>query len=190
MTAPYTAEVLASLPRHLVSATGIVFDAGGRVLAIRRDDDGSWVPPGGMVELDEAPADAVAREVAEETGVRVAAVELTGVYKHITAGSVALGFRCRVLDATSQAERTAEAREVGWLTLDQVLARMTTAIAARVLDACHPGPCVRTHDGTHLLGAALRTELRSTPSWHPDADTVKHTTGHHAPGRHFFGREQ
>jgi ADP-ribose pyrophosphatase YjhB (NUDIX family) len=177
MTAPYAPGVLASLPRHLVSATGIVFDHDGRVLVIRRADDGSWVPPGGMVELDEAPADAVAREVAEETGVRVAAVELSGVYKHLRAHTISLGFRCRVLDASGQAKRTSEASEVTWLSLDQVTSRMTSAMAARVLDACQPGPCVRTHDGIRLLGAALR----STPSW---TDTTRPALRPALPGSH------
>jgi 8-oxo-dGTP diphosphatase len=150
----YVPEVLEALPRHLVSATGIVFDPQGRVLAISRADDGSWVPPGGMVELAEAPADAVVREVAEETGVQVAAVALTGVYKHMGMASFALAFRCRVLDAAGQAQATVEARQVAWLTLDQATARMAPALAARVLDACQrpdAGPSVRLHDGTHLL---------------------------------------
>ncbi|MFD0735050.1 NUDIX domain-containing protein [Planotetraspora mira] len=62
---------MSDLPRHSVSVTAAVFHEDGRVLAIRREDDGRWVPPGGVVELDETPEHAVIREVLEETGVQV-----------------------------------------------------------------------------------------------------------------------
>ncbi|WSS08772.1 NUDIX hydrolase [Microbispora sp. NBC_01189] len=40
---------MSELPRHSVSVTAAVFRDDGRVLAIRREDDGRWVPPGGVV---------------------------------------------------------------------------------------------------------------------------------------------
>jgi ADP-ribose pyrophosphatase YjhB (NUDIX family) len=39
----------------------------GRVLAIRREDDGRWVPPGGVVELDETPEHAALVRVHDGT---------------------------------------------------------------------------------------------------------------------------
>jgi 8-oxo-dGTP pyrophosphatase MutT (NUDIX family) len=72
---------MSDLPRHSVSVTAVVFHEDGRVLAIRREDDGRWVPSGGVVELDETPEQAVVREVLEETGVQVKPDVLTGVYK-------------------------------------------------------------------------------------------------------------
>src|SRR6516162_1836375 len=98
------------LPRHSVSVTGIVFRDDGRVLAIQRRDDGRWVPPGGVLELDESPADGVAREVLEETGIQVRAERLTGVYKNMRLGVVTLAFRCRVIDANAHASD--EARRI------------------------------------------------------------------------------
>lgn len=59
---------MSELPRHSVSVTGIVLRGDGRVLAIKRSDDGRWVPPGGVLELGETPQDGVVREVYEETG--------------------------------------------------------------------------------------------------------------------------
>ncbi len=53
---------MAELPRHSVSVTGVVLDHDGRVLAIQRDDDDRWVPPGGVLELDETPEQGVIRE--------------------------------------------------------------------------------------------------------------------------------
>jgi 8-oxo-dGTP diphosphatase len=58
-------------------ANGIVID-GERVLLARRANSpwrGLWGSPGGFVELGEHPAETVAREVREETGLEV---EITG----------------------------------------------------------------------------------------------------------------
>lgn len=97
---------MSDLPRHSVSVTGIVFRDDGRVLAIQRDDDGRWVPPGGVLELSQSPADGVAREVLEETGVKVRAEELTGVYKNMHLGVVTLAFRCSVIGGRAHARAT------------------------------------------------------------------------------------
>ncbi|GAA2119404.1 NUDIX hydrolase [Actinomadura alba] len=51
------------LPRHSVSVGGAVIREDGRVLAIKRRDNGAWVQPGGVVELDEDPRDAVRHEL-------------------------------------------------------------------------------------------------------------------------------
>src|SRR5215469_3704676 len=82
---------MSELPRHSVSVTGIVLRDDGRVLAIQRRDDGRWVPPGGVLELDESPTDGVAREVLEETGIKVRAERLTGVLVHRRASAARQG---------------------------------------------------------------------------------------------------
>jgi ADP-ribose pyrophosphatase YjhB (NUDIX family) len=84
-----------STPLHSVSVAGAVVREDGRLLAIRRADNGTWELPGGVLELTEAPEDGVAREVWEETGIQVEVDELTGVYKNTTRGIVALVFRCK-----------------------------------------------------------------------------------------------
>jgi 8-oxo-dGTP diphosphatase len=141
---------VSDLPRHSVSTTAIVFRDDGRVLAIQRSDDGRWVPPGGVLELAETPADGVAREVLEETGIRVQAERLTGVYKNMNLGVVSLTFKCRMVGG--QTHPTDEARQVAWLTVDEAKRAMVEARAIRVTDAlCDNGPFVRSHDGTHLL---------------------------------------
>src|SRR5918911_782108 len=80
---------------HSVSVAGVVVDEVGRVLVIQRRDNGRWEPPGGILERDETFEEGVAREVAEETGVIVEVERLTGVYKNMTRGIVALVYRCR-----------------------------------------------------------------------------------------------
>ncbi len=70
----------AQVPR-LRCVGGLVRDASGRLLLIRRANDpgrGLWSLPGGKVEDGETDAEALAREVAEETGLLVAVGEFVG----------------------------------------------------------------------------------------------------------------
>jgi ADP-ribose pyrophosphatase YjhB (NUDIX family) len=138
------------LPRHSVSAGGAVVRDDGRMLAIKRADNGEWVLPGGIVELDEDPRDTVRREVLEETGVTVEPGQLTGVYKNMRLGVVSLVFRC--CPVSGAAQPTAEASEVAWLDRAQVTRLMAEAFAIRLLDALETDEaCIRIHDGQYLL---------------------------------------
>jgi 8-oxo-dGTP diphosphatase len=145
---------MSNLPKHSVSVAGVVVDGTGRILTIRRHDNGHWEAPGGVLELDESPEDGVRREVAEETGMIVQVDRLTGVYKNITRGIVALVFRCS--PGVGQPHSTSEALEVRWMTRDEVRDLMDPAFAIRVLDAFGDQPAVRTHDGVNLLAAQGR----------------------------------
>lgn len=51
------------------TATGFVFNAREEVLLVKHRKLGVWLPPGGHVEENELPDDAVLREIREETGV-------------------------------------------------------------------------------------------------------------------------
>ncbi|MEE1818304.1 NUDIX domain-containing protein [Streptomyces sp. SP18ES09] len=139
-----------STPLHSVSVAGAVVREDGRLLAIRRADNGTWELPGGVLELTEAPEAGVAREVLEETGIQVEVDELTGVYKNTTRGIVALVFRCKPSGGT---ERTSdESTAVDWLTPAEIEERMSEVYAIRLLDAVDGnGPHVRSHDGRHLI---------------------------------------
>ena len=63
------------------SVTALVFDESRRVLLVRpMHRENVWVAPGGAVDPDEQPQDAVVREVWEETGLLVEPTELRGVF--------------------------------------------------------------------------------------------------------------
>ncbi|MFF3211085.1 NUDIX hydrolase [Streptomyces sp. NPDC002886] len=141
-----------SMPLHSVSVAGAVVRQDGRLLAIRRADNGNWELPGGVLELSEPPEAGVRREVLEETGIEVEVDELTGVYKNTTRGIVALVFRCKPSGGT---ERTsAESTAVAWLTPEEVTAQMSEVYAIRLLDALDDtGPHVRSHNGHQLVSS-------------------------------------
>ena len=64
--------------RPTVSA--VIFDRRGCLLLQQRSDGGQWGLPGGSMEIGESAAQAVAREVREETGLDVRPRRLIGVY--------------------------------------------------------------------------------------------------------------
>ncbi|MCX5439594.1 NUDIX domain-containing protein [Streptomyces sp. NBC_00569] len=142
------------MPLHSVSVAGVVVRDDGRVLVIRRADNGTWEPPGGVLELDERPEDGAVREVREETGIKVSVERLTGVYKNMSKGVVALVFLCRPVAGV---ERTSsESTAVRWLTPQEVEGAMGEVYSVRVRDALDAAvaPHVRSHDGHRLLESA------------------------------------
>jgi 8-oxo-dGTP diphosphatase len=139
-----------SSPRHSVSVAAAIVDENGQLLAVRRRDNGHWEPPGGILELDETIQAGLIREVREETGLEVEPQSLSGVYKNMRRGIVALVFRCRIIGGKPHPSR--EAEQVSWLSPDEISNLMDEAYATRLLDALQPGPAaIRAHDGLSLL---------------------------------------
>ncbi|HEX6371377.1 MAG TPA: NUDIX domain-containing protein [Longimicrobium sp.] len=64
----------------LPSVSALIHDDAGALLLVRQRDGGVWSTPGGSMEFDETPADAVVREAWEETGLRVEPRRVFGVY--------------------------------------------------------------------------------------------------------------
>jgi ADP-ribose pyrophosphatase YjhB (NUDIX family) len=61
-----------------VDVRGGVFDA-DRVLLVRERSDGRWTLPGGWVDINDAPSEAVAREIYEESGFRARPIKLAAL---------------------------------------------------------------------------------------------------------------
>ena len=64
----------------IIAARAVVRDDQGRVLFIRRSDNGKWAMPAGAMELDETIYDCVVREVFEESGLETQAATLFAVW--------------------------------------------------------------------------------------------------------------
>ena len=108
---------------HLVPCVGaVVTDETGRYLLVRRGREparGSWSVPGGRVEPGETDAEAVAREVREETGLDVEVLELVGyVERPGPDGSMYAihDYRCRLTAGSEPGAARAgdDADAVGW----------------------------------------------------------------------------
>lgn len=139
-------------PKHSVSVAAAVFDeAREHVLLIKRRDNGRWEPPGGVLELREPILDGVQREVLEETGAHILVENLTGVYKNLEYGIVALVFRASITHG-EPANDSPEASEIRWWHISQVPTVMSPAFAARIRDALSSGPAsIRSHDGVNMV---------------------------------------
>ncbi|HEX2062984.1 MAG TPA: NUDIX domain-containing protein [Acidimicrobiales bacterium] len=95
-----------------------------RLLMVRRGHGpagGRWSVPGGRVEPGETLAEAVVREVAEETGMEAVCGELIGWAERLGPGHhyVILDFRVHVLD-DDEPVGGSDAAEAAWVPLDEV----------------------------------------------------------------------
>lgn len=78
----FTKAVIGIIFRHPVPGTSIIARLpDGRIVLVKRRDNGLWGLPGGMVDWGEDIATVVERELREETGLQVAQIRrLIGVY--------------------------------------------------------------------------------------------------------------
>ena len=82
MTQIIYGERIGSQGRIRLGCSAAIFDEKRRVLLTKRLDNGQWCLPSGGLEPGESAAEACEREVFEETGLRVRAKRLVGVYSH------------------------------------------------------------------------------------------------------------
>ncbi len=131
-------------PRHSVSVSGVITDDHGRALLIQRRDNHRWEPPGGVLELGESIEDGLRREVREETGLDIEPDTLSGVYKNMSRGIVALVFRCKVTGG--QLATNDEVTAFRWADEDTIRQLTSEAYAVRLIDGFTTAP--------HQLSAA------------------------------------
>jgi ADP-ribose pyrophosphatase YjhB (NUDIX family) len=109
-------------PTPFAVGDAAIMDEVGRMLLIRRADNGLWAMPGGVLDVGETAAAGVVREALEETGVACEAVALVGVFDSRFWGGTLYHlyqfvFLCRPLSQSPvQASHAHEVREVGWFT--------------------------------------------------------------------------
>jgi 8-oxo-dGTP diphosphatase len=138
-------------PLHVVAVTGFVRDAAGRVLLVRVRDRG-WELPGGQVEEGEWLTAALEREVEEESGCRVEAQQLIGVYSKLTAPFMVLHlFACKYASGEARA-REDVVPEVGWFDVEEARERVT-----------HPPSAQRLSDALSSSGEVFYRAYRLRP---------------------------
>lgn len=112
-----------------LGCSAVIFDdSRQKVLLTQRADNGHWCLPGGHMESGESAAEACEREVFEETGLKVRATRLLGVYSNPDqlviykdgnkAFFVVLNFEVEVLEGTPGLSE--ETTAFGWFTLAEM----------------------------------------------------------------------
>jgi 8-oxo-dGTP pyrophosphatase MutT (NUDIX family) len=111
----------------LPGCTAVVFDDDGRVLLVKRADNGRWALVTGILEPGEQPAVGALREVEEETGVIAEAERLLSVtalpqveyYNGDVTTYLDVTFRCRFVSGDARVNDD-ESVDVGWFGLDEL----------------------------------------------------------------------
>ena len=117
-----------------VAAYAVIVDARGMLLAHWHDGPrAAWTLPGGGLQAGEDPADAVVREVREETGFNVVVDELLGIHSRViparqriapgAAGplhTLRIVYRARVVDGELRDEVGGSTDRAAWFALDAV----------------------------------------------------------------------
>jgi ADP-ribose pyrophosphatase YjhB (NUDIX family) len=128
----------------LPGVAAVVFDEEGRVLLVRRSDNGRWTLVTGILEPGEKPSIGALREVMEETAVEAEIEWFVGA-EQLPPHTLLNGdrvtcfcftFRCRAIGGEAQVNDD-ESIEVGWFPLDGLppmsdfhLVRLKTALGA------------------------------------------------------------
>ena len=126
------------------AVAAVCFNARGQVLLQQRTDNGRWALPGGAIEIGETAAQAVVREIKEETGYETAVLRLIGIYSDPeqttmtypdgnTAAYVSLLFECAIIGGSPAASD--ESSAVGWFSPQTLPQPFHAAHHPRVQDA-------------------------------------------------------
>lgn len=112
-----------------VAVSAVVRNEHGQVLMIHRTDNDMCSIPGGGMEFGETPAQAVIREVKEETGINVTVTGLVGIFSnpdHVIAyddGEVRQEFSiCFTADPVGgDLQTSSESKAVGWMDPEELV---------------------------------------------------------------------
>jgi 8-oxo-dGTP pyrophosphatase MutT (NUDIX family) len=113
----------------LVPAAGaLIRDEEGRVLLVRHVD-GPWQLPGGAIDPDESPEDAVRRECREEASIEIRPLRVAGVFGGAgyrrrysngdEVGIVATVYEAEIVSGTVRPGDD-ETQDVGWFAVDEL----------------------------------------------------------------------
>lgn len=130
-----------------LGARGIVLNDAREVLLVRHSYEQGWQLPGGGVEIDESPIEALRREVLEETGIEIVSEPLLlGSYhnREVSGRDHVLVYRCDKSRPAPLETLSGEIDESGFFPIDD-LPKGTTHGTKRRIAECFEGLAVQMH---------------------------------------------
>lgn len=130
-----------------MGAAAVIVDEGGQVLLVKHTyGRRNWELPGGQTEPGESAEETALREVREETGLRVRAGRLAGVYYEPATDMHHFVFVCRRLDdsETLRPDRV-EISECRYWTPDTLPRPISDFTVRRIHDAMSEEPVTSIH---------------------------------------------
>jgi len=159
----YVRDLRAKIGHDLILTPGVaavIVNEAGQVLLQLRSDSGTWGLPGGAIDPGEEPAEALVREIREETALEIVPERIVGVYSGADfrvryangdeAMIVSITFRCRPLGGPPRVNDD-ESLEVRYFSPD-TLPPMAARHRLRIEDALSEDPRARFRLGTHQGG--------------------------------------
>jgi ADP-ribose pyrophosphatase YjhB (NUDIX family) len=140
---PLRAPIL-SRPSPFAVGDAAIIDEAGKILLIRRADNGLWAMPGGALEVGESPAEGTVREALEETGVTCVPIAFVGVHDSRICGTPTRHhlyhflFLCRPLthiETVAIPTHSHETLEVAWFPEDALPHDLDPGHARRIPEA-------------------------------------------------------
>lgn len=148
-----------------VAVGAVVGNDAGELLLIQRGDSGVWLYPTGWADIGYSPAEVVAKEVEEETGIEVEPVRIVAVIDSLRLGARGLPFysvvfQCRAVGGRLK-PHPLETRDVGWFGPDNL-----------------PEPLAGGGRWREMAFASLRGEMVEAAFDRPRANVWEQTEGH------------
>ena len=125
--------------RFTVTAAGIIVDDSNRVLLLKHRfrPGGGWGIPGGFIEAQEQPEEALRRELREEVGLEVDDVRLFSTRTFGRAKQLEILFRGRAKGGVLP--RSIEISNAAWFSLDEIPAELPKSQQQVIRDALKDG---------------------------------------------------
>lgn len=148
-----------------VIKNGVGFGVSGIVmkndsfLVAQRNDTKAWALPGGGVENNESPEEAVIREVREETGLEVEPLSLTGIYvRSKWRNNLLFVYKCKIV--SGKLKKSAETDDFKWIKISGASSETTldSNCIERVNDCAN-------FSGSTLLKMQNKTTLKQAILW-------------------------